>query len=389
MRVASQQNTHKMAPMVRQDTAQVLDDLLGFEEDYAGQILDEISNLATMENLPFDNTKLVEDYGMDLVQTPAVEVQPAVPELSLDALIHDDFHSSDAQPASPEFVAIPSFNMEYLTPEPSHTQVQPFSPTSQDLLDVGALSTSTELTVMQPVIPEASHTQGEPLSHLPQELFDGGAQPTTTELLMMQPSGSNVYIKMQPASPQQLDLLQECSSLGPDSFLVSSSGGMNQQPYSPVSQQLDVSQDFLSLDNLVPSPADSFVPSPSPVVKLELSMSQPQQQHPADAPKKRGRKRKYPEGTAPRNRRPRKPKAYEMLPCKDEEAEKKRKNAINAKRHRDMQKQEKEKLSVALNAATAERDRLVDTVKQYKQREQQLLQLLNSHGIKIVGLENL
>ncbi len=340
-----------MAPMIRQDTAQIVEDLLGIEEELIGQIsFEEISNLATREDLPFDNTKLMTDYNDFL--PPALDDQTATPQLSLDALLQQTLPSIDSQPASPEFLAVPSDTFEYLSPEPNHTQVQP-------------------------------------VSLEPQELIDAGAQPFSTELLVMQPlSPEQVNIKVQPASPQQLDQSQDFSILGADSFLVSPSAVIQPQPYSPVSQQLDLSQEYFSHDDLVPSPAETFVPSPSPVIKVEPSTSPLQQQHPADAPKKRGRKRKYPEGV-PRSRRVKKPKVYEMGELDDEEAEKKRKNAINAKRHRDMQKKEKEELSVALNQASAERDRLVDLVKQYKQREQQLLQLLNSRGIKILGLENL
>nr|XP_053656839.1 uncharacterized protein LOC128705726 [Cherax quadricarinatus] len=61
-----------------------------------------------------------------------------------------------------------------------------------------------------------------------------------------------------------------------------------------------------------------------------------------EAPKKRGRKRKSQDEARPsRRRRPKKPKVYEIeTPFENEELERKRKNAQNAREHRDSAKAE-------------------------------------------------
>lgn len=77
-----------------------------------------------------------------------------------------------------------------------------------------------------------------------------------------------------------------------------------------------------------------------------------------------------------KKRRARKTKVYEMDPLEDEKEEKKRLNAINAKKHRDKQKEERANLAKELQKVTAERDNLLQLVQQLKQSEAQLRQML-------------
>ncbi|KAK3880518.1 hypothetical protein Pcinc_014983 [Petrolisthes cinctipes] len=73
-------------------------------------------------------------------------------------------------------------------------------------------------------------------------------------------------------------------------------------------------------------------------------------------PQRRGRK---PQNTTGRVRKPRrqpKTKVYAMGPFVEEEAERKRLNAVNAKRHRDMTKRKMADLESQLAEVTKERD---------------------------------
>lgn len=92
----------------------------------------------------------------------------------------------------------------------------------------------------------------------------------------------------------------------------------------------------------------------------------------ANAPKKRGQKQKYPESAATCRIRPRKVKVSEMVTLWYEKAEKKRRNASDAKRHRDVQKKERDALAHQLKVVTAERDSLLKLMQQLMQSEAQL-----------------
>nr|XP_053630254.1 uncharacterized protein LOC128686965 [Cherax quadricarinatus]XP_053630255.1 uncharacterized protein LOC128686965 [Cherax quadricarinatus] len=95
-----------------------------------------------------------------------------------------------------------------------------------------------------------------------------------------------------------------------------------------------------------------------------------------EAPKKRGRKRKSQDEARPsRRRRPKKPKVYEIeTPFENEELERKRKNAQNAKRHRDLQKQRLLDMQKALDTVTAEKNGLQEEVRQLRQEQARLMQ---------------
>lgn len=90
-------------------------------------------------------------------------------------------------------------------------------------------------------------------------------------------------------------------------------------------------------------------------------------------PKKRGRKPKYPEGRRPRSR---KVKLYEMSAFDDPNRERRRLNAINARRHRALAKEKLEQSEKMLQKVTEERDSLRKEVEKYKKLEEALLKQL-------------
>lgn len=85
-----------------------------------------------------------------------------------------------------------------------------------------------------------------------------------------------------------------------------------------------------------------------------------------------------------RSSRPRKPKVYQMEPQEDKEAEKKRQNAVNAKKHRDMKKELVANLTKELERVTAERDKLQQQVQQLTQTEAQLRLLLANQQCQVI-----
>lgn len=101
-------------------------------------------------------------------------------------------------------------------------------------------------------------------------------------------------------------------------------------------------------------------------------------------PKKRGRKPKSENGlTIREQRRQKRVKVYEMPPLVDSEMEKKRKNALNAKRHRDLAKQRMLEAEATLEQVKRERDQLKMEVEQLKKSEFDLklqLQLRNQNS---------
>lgn len=325
--IASQTvGTLKMAPMVRQDTLELLDDIIRVN-------FDEITMLATS-----DENFLGNDH-VSAEPQPSVVVQPASPEVTptLDVtpiMIHGQdflFDSSklsgdnygldtSSQPASPLHMP-PEFFLNPYTP--------PASP---------------EFLVLQNAIPESFSQQALSPAAVPQQA-----------------------LSPEPFSSLYLDLPQLSAS--PESLTASPASSYMLSP---------------SPESLTASPASSYMLSPSSVCQEEKT--DPAFQPAVDAPKRRGRKRKYPEGMAPSRRRPKAPKVYEMGPLDDDEKEKKRKNAVNAKKHRDAQKAKKQQLSQELEQAKAERDELLKAVNQFKQREEQLLQVLRAYGIKTNSL---
>lgn len=313
--------TLKMAPMIRQDTLDFLDDILGVN-------FDEITRLATS-----DENFLGDDLLVGAGPQPSVVVQPASPGVT-------PTHETPIMPLGEDFV----FDSSKLSGDNGlDTSSRPASPlhlSPEFFLNPYTQPASPEFLVLENAIPE-------PFS---QQALSPAADPQQA-------------LSPEPFSSPYLDLPQLSTST---ESLTASPACSFMLPPSP--------------ESLTASPASSYMLSPSSVCQEEEVDSAPQAT--VDAPKKRGRKRKYPEGMAPSRRRPKAPKVYEMGPLDDDEEEKKRKNAVNAKKHRDAQKAEKQQLSRELEQAKVELDLLVKVVNQFKQREEQLLQVLKVYGIK-------
>lgn len=134
--------------------------------------------------------------------------------------------------------------------------------------------------------------------------------------------------------------------------------------------------------------------SPSPLVPNKNRGGETRQ------PKRGNRKRQQTEeeaaaGTAqvkpaPKRRRPKKEKKYEITkPIEDPDEEKKRLNAINAKKNRDKKKDLLKELSEKVLAVAKERDNLLQEVESLKQREASLRkQLAAKHGVHWNSLDN-
>lgn len=313
-----------MAPMIRQDTLELLDEIIGVN-------FDEITELATSEE-NFGNHHLV---GAE--SQPSVVLQPAYPEVT------------------------PTLD----TPIMAHGE--------DFLFDSSKLSEDNGL--------DTSSHPASPL-HMPSEFFlDHNTQPASPEFIVMQnaiPESLSHQALSPVADPEQTLSSVPFSSLYLD---------LSQLSTSPKALTLTDTSNMMtpSPEALTTSSSSSCMLSPSSMVKEE---KEPVTQPPVDAPKKRGRKRKYPVGMAPSCSRPKMQKVYQLGPLDDEKEEKKRKNAVNAKKHRDAQKAEKQKLSQELEQTKAERDQLEKLVNQFKQREEQLLQVLRVFGLETNSLHS-
>lgn len=228
---------------------------------------------------------------------------------------------------------------EGLPAPPCAVKVQPASPgpVTNSTQMLGFESLSLDMTSLQPVSPGYSIESG--LSPYFSEAFTSDCdylQPIKTEPFAVQPVSPSQHYPMA-YSPQAFCL--EPLMLHTDPVL---------------SVEPDMSHNSMQIKE--------------EAVPLESSDDT------VNAPKKRGRKRKYPEGAAPSRSRPKKTKVYEQGPLQDEEQEKKRKNAINAKKHRDMQKNERERLAWQVKEITAERDSLQTENDSLRKQLQQLQQ---------------
>ncbi|KAK4319901.1 hypothetical protein Pmani_009207 [Petrolisthes manimaculis] len=99
-------------------------------------------------------------------------------------------------------------------------------------------------------------------------------------------------------------------------------------------------------------------------------------------PKKRGRKPKLHGG---RRSRKQKVKLYEMNAFEDSEKERRRQNAINAKRHRKLAKDRLTELENMLQEVTEERNMLKNEVAKLKKSENSLLKELGDYKVMIVN----
>ncbi|XP_050697695.1 helicase SRCAP-like [Eriocheir sinensis] len=352
--------------------------------------LDELVNQAISGDTLFDSTKLSGDNGVGV--GPQEYSRNRRTDELLTLLPQDNFSSLDVQPASPEFLFL-----QPAVPEPFLQQTPSLVPDPMQAADTKPAS--PEILFLQSTIPEPFLQQTA--TAISQQTLSPAAisQQTLSPAAISQQTLSPAAISQQTLSPAAIS--QQTLSPAAISQQTLSPAAISQQALSPAAdpqqaldlepcniQQLDLPQLSASQTSLAASPASSCVMSSSSMwqQKQDEGVALPAPLQAVDAPKKRGRKIKNPNGMALSRRQSKRPKVYEMAPLPDEEMEKKRKNAVNAKRHRDMQKAKKQQLSEKLAQATAERDLLLMMVNQFKEREQQLLQVLNMHNVKIDGL---
>ncbi|KAK7077042.1 hypothetical protein SK128_016806 [Halocaridina rubra] len=179
------------------------------------------------------------------------------------------------------------------------------------------------------------------------------------------------YTDLLPVGPQYQEIghapsvfnTDEGSSSVPSPSVSESVFSPVPSPYSPTLLPLETSSDFLqsSIEDCI-----TLVVSPSEVV------SEPNK---APTGKKRGRKPKAEKALheIQNTKKMKKTKVYEITqPFTDMQLERKRLNAVNAKRHRDLQKQVKENLEKQLQDVKTERDHLKDVVETLRAREAEL-----------------
>lgn len=160
-----------------------------------------------------------------------------------------------------------------------------------------------------------------------------------------------------PPTPTRSEMTESLYSPMPSSVSSATSPGYESidSSYSPMSSPSSLEENITK----VVSPADVFGEQAPPK-------------------RKRGRKPKSEKGNyAPPKPKARKRKIYEIdEPLEDKEQERKRLNAVNAKRHRDLQKQAKEVLSEQLETVKVERDSLKREVEALRMKEVELSQQL-------------
>ncbi|KAK3865723.1 hypothetical protein Pcinc_028689 [Petrolisthes cinctipes] len=169
----------------------------------------------------------------------------------------------------------------------------------------------------------------------------------------------------QPVSPQFMEL----SPVSPQTI---------EQPVSPqfvqpVSSQLE---EQLTSSQLMEEPVPLYLITVNTPMSVNDNVSNTVEVLAQANPQRRGRK---PQNTTGRVRKPRrqpKTKVYEMGPFVEEEAERKRQNAVNAKLHRDMKKRKMAHLESQLAEVTKERDYFQQIVANMQQNEKILLQKL-------------
>ena len=265
----------------------------------------------------FDNMKLMENnnVSMDVPAPPCEVVQPASPSI---AFIQE-------QPFSPDM-----FLMQ---------------PVSSEILFESALSPcssqthSSDPVYLQPANPDTTfiQVQEQPLSRgmFLMQAVSPGTSIESTLLPYSTQTHSPDPVYLQPGTPEPF-LMQPAS---PDQHYVA--------PLSPCVVQI---KEEVAPVQIKEQPVLSFGDE-------------------ADAPRKRGRKRKYPEGSVrPRDRSKKTIKVYQMAPLEDEIAERKRKNAVNAKLHREKQKNERDYLLLQLEQVISERDSFKKQLEELKQK---------------------
>lgn len=311
---------------------------------------DEIAKLANMENLDTISGQPPASLEVNLDQLVSQMISEDMPFEST-KLSGDNDVGMGPHPASPLRQPQPQFvpELEWYF---SNLDVQPASP---------------EILILQPAVSKPLLQQTASL--VPDPIQAADTKPASPEILFLgstipEPFSQQAFSPVANPYPQQ--------ALGPESCSI---------------QQLELSQGSADHTSLVASPTSSCVLTPQSMwqQKQDEGVALPLPQEAVNTLEKHGRKSKNPKDKALKCRQPKRPKVYELQPLPDKEMERKRINAVNAKRHRDMQKEMKQQLSQNLAQATAERNRLQMMVNHFKQREQQLLQVLKMHNIQIDG----
>lgn len=328
---------------------------LGFQLDDIPDMsinFDEIAKLANMENLDTISGQPPASLEVNLDQLVSQIISEDMPYEST-KLSGDNDVGMGQHPASPLHQPQPQFvpQLEYYF---SNLDVQPASP---------------EILILQPAVSEPLLQQTATLVPDPIQVAD--TKLASPEILFL---GSTIPepFSQQALSPVANPQPHPQQALGPESCSI---------------QQLELSQGSADHTSLVASATSSCVLTPPSMwqQKQDEGVASPLPQEAVNTLKKQGCKIKNPKDKALRCRQPKRRKVYELQPLPDKEMEKKRRNAVNAKRHRDMQKEMKQQLSENLAQATAERDRLQMMVNHFKQREQQLLLVLKMHNVQIDG----
>ncbi|KAK4319902.1 hypothetical protein Pmani_009208 [Petrolisthes manimaculis] len=172
----------------------------------------------------------------------------------------------------------------------------------------------------------------------------------------------------QPVSPQ---FMEELSPVSPQTI---------EQPVSPL-EFVQVPYEFVFLEQpatlqVVDNSATDYQITVNTPMSVNDNVSNTVEASAQANPQRRGRKSPNTTGRVRKPRRQPKTKVYEMGPFVEEEAERKRLNAVNAKRHRDMTKNKMAHLESQLAEVIKERDNLQQLVTNMQQNEKILLQKL-------------
>ncbi len=376
LRHPSPRHHQKMAPMVWQDTMSIPLDIENINFDEIAMLATSIGNFDMSGPQPasqvtsgdtFDSTKLSGDNGVGMGP------QPASQEVNLDELVSQVTSWGTLFDST----KLSGDNGVGVGPQPASCLHQPQLLPQEYFSSLDVQPASPEFLILQPAVSEPFMQQTPSLVSDP--IHVANTKPASPEILFLQSTIPEPF-SQQTLSPAAISQQALSPAANPQQALSCDPCSI---------QQLDLPQLSASHTSLAASPASLCVMSSSMwQQKQDEGVTLPAPQQAIDAPKKRGPKIKNASGMALSRRQPNRPKVYEMGPLPDEEMEKKRKSAVNAKRHRDMQKAKKQQLCENLAQATAERDQLLMIVNRCKEREQQLLQVLNMYNVKIDGLPN-
>jgi len=208
---------------------------------------------------------------------------------------------------------------------------------------------------------------GEPVAAIGFEGVQGHHQIVGNPLEAYQTIETISYVDLSPVSPYTVENISPYNSphrIGSSSPYHVTTNGTSSSPYSP--------QDLM---------IDTITPPSSP---QEVSYSAPSSPAAVDTQSGAG-------GKAPRRRRDPKPKLYQREePLINPEEEKKRQNAINAKKNRDKQKNRLQELEILVKSLTDERDTLkasnIKLIKKSDAFETQLRNVCRQFNVPVIIL---